>query len=188
MVSPSDAMYSVALAIDSSGIMPDGMSYLLHEADLQNDDADVDLPLIEITPVEADNVHPSNTDLVGYTTDDDGNRTGRVYHSEYQLTAEVNIWTGANGQYDVDELGDALRKALYPHSSYGPQEPFIDEDGDEVGIFRFVVESGERDDNVIRTPTVRRWRQEVELWAYEDFKTTEDYVVDVIPPSGDNQL
>lgn len=183
MVSPSDAMLGLGLALNRSDKIPDEMSYLLHEADLQNDDANVDLPMIEITPVDVDHVHPSNSDFVDFTTNDEGSQTGRVYHTEYQMEVEIDIWTASDGGYDVDELGDALREALYPHSSFGPQEPFLDEDGKEMQIFRFSIESGERQDDIIQTPTVRRWRQEVEIWAFDEFQTTHDPVDGVSPPS-----
>lgn len=180
MVSPSESLQILAQTIDESGEMPDDVSYLLHEADTENDDAGIGLPLVEITPVESDRVHLSNTDFVDYVTDDDGNEVGRVYHAEYEMTAQIDIWTINDGKYDVDELGDKLRKALYPYSSHGPQQPFTDENGSEVGIFHFAVQSGERQDDTIQTPTLRRWQQQVEIWAFEDFKTTEDYIVDVV--------
>lgn len=186
MTSPSETLYAIGRAVDESGLMSDNVSYLFHEADTENDDANVDLPLIEIQPVETDHVNPSNTDFVDYVTDDQGRQIGRVYHAEYQMTAQIDIWTAADGRYDVDELGDTLREALYPYSSYGPQQPFTDENGNQEQIFRFVMDSGERDDDVIQTPTLRRWSQQVEVWAFEDFKTTEDYLVGVNPPDPEN--
>lgn len=187
MVAPADSMKTVARAIANSGNLPSDMSLLLHEADADNQDADVDIPLLEIELVDSERVHPNNTDLVGWKVDDDDNRIGRIYHSEYELTLEIDVWTAANDDYDANEMGKAVRNALYPYSSYGPQQSFTDENGQPIDeIFRFVISDGTRSDDLIQTPTVRRWRQEVELWAYEEFETTEDYIVNIdYPSSGD---
>jgi len=184
MVSPRDTMETIATAVAKSGELPSEMSLLLQEADAASDDADVDLPLLEVTPVEVDHVVVNNTDLVGYVTDDDGNRTGRIYYSEYEMTIQIDIWTTKNDGYDPDDLGEGLRRALYPHSSYGPQQPFLDEDSNPIDqITYFRLRPGERTDDLIQTPTVRRWSQEVEVWGCEEFRTDEDYIAAVSYPS-----
>jgi hypothetical protein len=187
MTTPREAMERVALAVADSDKLPSDMSLLLQEADTSADDADVDLPLLEIQPVDIENVVVHNTDLVGYVTDNSGNRTGRIYYSEYEMTISLDIWTTRNDGYDPDDLGEDLREALYPYSSYGPQRPFLDEEqvpDDQITYFR--IADGERTDDLIQTPTVRRWSQEVELWGCEEFRTDEDYIVDVnYPKSGD---
>jgi len=187
MVAPRDAMETVARSVAQSGKLPSEMSLLLQEADATADDADVDLPLLEITPVEVNNVVVHNTDLVGYVTDSNGNRTGRIYFSEYEMTISLDIWTTKNDGYDPDDLGEALRDALYPYSSYGPQQPFLDDEQNPIDqITYFRLANGERTDDLIQTPTVRRWSQEVELWGCEEFRTDEDYIADVAyPESGD---
>lgn len=184
MVAPSEAIEAVARSIAESGNLPDNMGLVLHEADQESEDADVDLPALEIEIDENTRVYPNNTDLAGWTTDSDGNRTGRIYHSEYELSIQMDIWTSANDSYDPNKLGQALRSALHKHSSYGPQEPFFDENGNELDeIYRFVIDEGSREDDVIQTPTLRRWRQNIELWAYEEFVTSEDYILNVVYPT-----
>ncbi len=187
MVSPRDAMEAVATAVAKSGELPAELNLLLQEADQSNDDASVELPVMEVQPIEVDNVVVNNTDLVGYTTDDEGNRTGRVYFSDYEMTIQIQLWTTKGDSYDPDDLGERLRTALYPHSSYGPQEPFLDGNDDpidEITYFRLLT--GERTDDILQTPTVRRWSQEIELWGCETFSTNKDYIVDVdYPTSGD---
>lgn len=180
-------METVAKAIANSGQLPSDMSLLLQEADTRADDADVDLPLLEIQPVTVDNIVLHNTDLVGYVTDDDGNRTGRIYYSEYEMTISLDLWTTKDDGYDPDDLGERLREALYPYSSYGPQQPFLDDEQNPIDqITYFRLDSGERTDDLIQTPTVRRWSQEVELWGCEEFRTDEDYITNVTyPSSGD---
>lgn len=177
-------METIATAVAKSGELPSEMSLLLQEADSASDDADVDLPLLEVTPMDVDNVVVSNTDLVGYVTDDDGNRTGRIYYSEYEMTIQLDIWTTKDDGYNPDDLGASLRRALYPYSSYGPQQKFLDDNNnpiDQITYFRLV--SGQRTDELIQTPTVRRWSQEVEVWGCEEFRTDEDYIASVDYPS-----
>lgn len=184
MVSPKESLQAVALAIARSGELPSEMSVLLEEADETSENADVDLPLLEIEIMDVDNVVVSNTDFVGYVTDGSGNHTGRVYESEYELSLDLNLWTTTDDGYDPDDLGERLRKALYPHSSYGPQKSFRDEEGAAIDqITYFTLGNGDRVDDLLMSPTVRRWNQEVELWASEEFRTDEDYITDVIFPS-----
>ena len=188
MVSPRDAMETVARAVAQSGKLPSEMSLLLQEADAGADDADVDLPLLEVTPVEVDNVVVHNTDLVGYITDTNGNRTGRIYYSEYEMSISFDIWTTKNDGYDPDDLGENLREALYPYSSYGPQQPFLDDEQNPIDqITYFRLDTGERTDDLLQTLTVRRWTQEVELWGCEEFRTDEDYITAVNYPEVDSQ-
>jgi len=184
MVSPRDTMEIIETAVEESGKLPSEMSFLLQEADAQSDDADVSLPLLEVTPVNIEDVVVSNTDLVGYVTDDDGNRTGRIYYSEYEMTIQFDIWTTKHDGHDPDDLGEELRNALYPYSSYGPQQQFVDEDNNPIDqITYFRMSSGERVDDLVQTPTVRRWSQEVEVWGCEEFRTDEDYIASVSYPS-----
>lgn len=187
MVSPRESMEAVARAVAQSGNLPSELSLLLQEADESNDDADVDLPLLEIRPQTVDFVRIDNTDFVGFTTDADGNQTGRIYFSEYEMGIELNLWTTEGDGYDPDDLGRRLRDALYQYSSYGPASEFTDESGNPLeAITYFHLDEGERDDGLFSTPTVRRWSQEVELWASEEFRTNEDYIVQVdYPKSGE---
>lgn len=184
MVAPHEAMESVALAIAESGELPGEMSVLLHESDLESEDADVDLPLLEIQLQNVDDVIVDNTDFAGYVVDDDGNHVGRIFQSEYEMTLQLDIWTTTDDGYDPDELGRKLRDALYPYSSYGPQQDFINSEGSVVDtITYFRLDSGGRVDDLLRTPSVRKWSQEVELWGCEEFRTDEEYIVAVDYPA-----
>lgn len=187
MVSPRDSLDAVVRAIANSGELPSEMSVITHEADQDHQDADVSLPLLEVQLLEADDVVVSNTDLVGWITDGNGNRIGRRYFSEYEMTLQLDLWTSADDDYDPDDLGEKLRSALYPYSSYGPADPFLDESQSPIdAISYFDIGTGERVDDLLQTPTVRRWSQDVELWAHEEFRTDEDYIVAVnYPQDGD---
>lgn len=180
-------MEAVAQNVARSGELPSEMSLLLHEADQTASDADVEMPLLEIQPVEVEHVILNNDDFVGYATDNNDNQIGRIYLSDFEMGISLDIWTSVDDQYDPDDLGERLRSALYPHSSYGPQKPFLDEDKTPIDqITHFRLDTGERVDDLLQTPTVRRWSQEVELWGYEEFRTDEEYIVSVdFPASGD---
>lgn len=173
MVSPDNAVQKLAKAVSDENQLPNEMSVVFHEADTENDDADVSMPLLEIQIIETARPQLSNDDLVGHKLDDDGNRVARVYESNYQLTTRMKIWTAAQSGNDPNELGEALRRALYPYSSHGPGLSIDD------GIFYIVINEGSRDDDLLQTPTVRRWSQEVELWGVEEFRTDEDPILDV---------
>lgn len=187
MTTPRDALKAVARTIANSGELPSEMSVVLQEADTENEHADIDLPMIEIQLSEVDNVVLNNSDLIGFITNDNGNRTGRIYHSDYEMTITIDIWTTPDDGYDPDDLGERLRKALYPHVSKGPQEPFLTDDGDEIDdISYFEFGLGDRVDDLLQTPNVRLWSQEVELWAAEEFHTDEEYITSVdYPADGD---
>jgi hypothetical protein len=177
-------MEAVTRSVANSGELPAEISVLLQEADTSSDDADVDLPLLEVTPIDVENVVVNNSDLVGFITDDNGNRTGRIYYSEYEMRIQLDLWTTRNDGYDPDDLGESLRDALYPYSSYGPQQSFLDDEQNPIDqITYFRLGTGERVDDLIQTPTVRRWSQEVELWGCEEFRTDEEYITNVTYPA-----
>lgn len=186
MVSPRDSLQAISLAVANAGELPAETSVLLEEADEESDNADIDLPLLEMRIDNVDNVVVSNTDFVGVKKDSNGNEVGRIYRSEYEMTVDMNIWTAANNDtYSPDDLGEKLRSSLYQHSSYGPDDPFVDEDGNTItDITYFRLGDGERTDDLVQSPTVRKWSQEAELWAYESFNTDKDYIVSVDYPSG----
>jgi hypothetical protein len=187
MVAPRASLEAVARAIANSGELPSDMGLVMREADVDSDDSDVDVPALEVQTDEVENVVIHNSDLTDYIVDDDGNRVGRVYTSDYEMTLSLSLWTTEGDGYTPNELGQALRNALYQYSSYGPDRPLLDEEGAPLDdIYYFRIGDGQRADDLIRNPTVRRWEQEVELWAYEDFRTTEDYIATVdFPASGD---
>ena len=89
MVAPADTMGLVARNIADDDHLPDEMSVLFHEADVENEDADVDLPLLEIQLTNSDRVKINNSDLAGFVVDEsppspnvDEAKTGRIYHGE----------------------------------------------------------------------------------------------------------
>jgi hypothetical protein len=186
MVTPKECVDAIARALGTADELPPELSVLIQEADIDQDDADVDLPLLEMQIIDADFTEVHNTDRVGFLTDDEGNKVGKVFDSEYELTVQLSLWVTHKDEYDVDKLGADLRRALYPYSSYGPDQQFWDEMGAPIErISHFELGVGERADEFIQTPTVRKWDQLVELSAAETFRTNEDYIVNVDSPESD---
>ena len=180
MVAPADAMHKLAEAVATEAELPNDMSVVFHEADTENDDANESMPLLEIQIVNTERPQLTNDDRVGFKLDDRGYRVARIYESNYELTLEINIWTAGQSGNDPNELGEALRRALYPYSSHGPGLPLDDD------IFYVTINEGGRNDDLIQTPTVRRWSQEVEVWACEQFRTDKDPVDGVSFPDADS--
>lgn len=183
MATPKESLNAVARAIANSRELPDEMSVLTQEADESADDADVDMPLLELQISEVDFVLTNNSDRTGFVVDDDGNKVGRIFDSEYEMSLQIDLWTTEGDPYDPDELGARLRDALYPYTSLGPDRSFTNASGEPLDrLYQFELGTGERADELIRTPSVRRWSQQVELWACETFKTEEDYIKNVDYP------
>lgn len=181
---PQTTIEAVIRSIKDSGRMPAEMSYLGYAPDVEGDDSDVTLPLIAVRPMYKVRLTPHNSDFKEYKTDSQGNHIGRIYASEYRLDLEVSIWTAAGSSYDVDDLGNDVRLALYKHDSSGPGLPLERSDGSPIeAIWKARVEEGQPSNDLTYTPALRRWREELTLWAYHEFDTTEDYVATVSYPA-----
>jgi len=175
---PREVIEVIVSAVKNSGRLPSSTNYVGYQPNI--DTEAIKLPLLEVTTVSEARIDDHNTDEVGVIEDDNGNAVGRVFHALYNLTIEVNVWTAHGSQYDPNQLGDEVYAALYNYDSAGPGVNLHDD------IWRVRVGDGEPDEDFTTSPTLRRWSQEVDIWAYETFTTDEDYIVNVTPPaSGD---
>lgn len=171
---PSELIEEIVLAIRDSGLLPDRTNYVGYEPNI--DTEAIKLPLVEVVILDEVRIAEHNTDRVGTITDDDGNAVGKLFHALYQLSLEVNVWTAQDSKHDPDDLGNEIYTALYRYDSAGPGESLADD------VWRVRLGDGEPDDDFTTSPTLRRWSQTLDVWAYEDFATTEDYIVNVIGP------
>lgn len=180
MATPTEILELVRDALKASGNLPSSTTYIVQEHDGDGVEGNVRLPVVQVTPVTNVSLNEFNTDLAGYVTDDAGNQVGRIYHAEYQMTVQIDVIT-VDGRTSEDEdirnLSTALRDALYSYDSAGPSRQLAE------SIWKFTLADGERVDDTATTPTMRRWRQDVDLWTHEEFDTTEDYISAVnLPP------
>jgi len=174
---PKEVIEEIVTAIRESGALPDNTNYVGYEPNI--DTEPIKLPLLEVATVSSARIDEHNTDFQGVIEDDDGNTVGQVFHALYNLTLEVNVWTAHGSQHDPDDLGDAVFSVLYQYDSSGPSVSLADD------VWRVRVGDGEPDNDFTTSPTLRRWSQEIDVWAYETFTTDEDYLVNVEVPSSD---
>lgn len=189
MTAPSDVLDHIQRALEDNGGIPSSVSYLTHEADSDGADADVKLPIVQITPVSSARIRAFNTDKVGYTTDNNGNQTGIVYDAEYEMMVQVDVLSvddRTDSAEEIDPLTNSVRTALYEYDSAGPGKLFEDSDGNpDEDVWQVELDEGERADDTAMTPPLRRWSQDLTVWANEEFKTTEDYITAVDLPDED---
>jgi hypothetical protein len=187
MVRPREAVAAVRRAIEESNEMPESVSYLEHEPDTTGDDASIKLPVCAVQTIGSIRIKDFNTDQVSNITDDNGNVVGRKFEAEYRLDTQIDLWVAAGSSHDPDLLGNKMRTVLYNYDSAGPQGFLKDENGENItSIWKFEVGDGERRDDLTMNPSLRRWMQEVTIWANEEFSTVEDYIAAVdYPADGD---
>lgn len=172
---PREVIESLVGAVKDTGRLPSEMNYVGYEPNI--DTEAIKLPMLEVNTLSEARISEHNTDEVGVKQDSDGNDVGRVFHALYQLTVEVNVWTAQGSKYDPDVLGDQVYASLYNYDSSGPKRSLADD------VWRVRVGDGEPDPDFATSPTLRRWSQEVEVWAYESFSVDEDYIVNVVAPA-----
>lgn len=172
---PRDVIKEVVSAIEDSGRLPDSTNFVGYEPNI--DTEAIKLPLLEVNTMSSARIAEHNTDEQGVITDDSGNEVGRVYHALYNLTLEVNVWTAQGSKFDPDALGDQVYSALYQYDSSGPAQPLADD------VWRVLLGDGSPDPDFTTSPTLRRWSQELDIWAFETFTTDEDYIVNVVEPA-----
>ena len=190
MASPDDVLDGVILSIkdgiEEHDVLPEHTDFLKYEEDMLGEDANVSLPLVQLDQITVDYLNEWNTDRIGYMVNDQGQQVGRVYHNEYELSLEIDLWTAAQSRYDVNELGTALRRWLYRHDkgSAGVPLPFEmgeyyieDDDGNQVrldDVWDFRLVSAERADDITGSPTIRRWRYQIDIASFEAFGVEAD--------------
>jgi len=173
--------------LDSSQLELDENQYIAQEADVEGEDANIPLPLVESTVVSNIRASQHNTDLVGYTTDDNGNRTGEVYDATFEMTFQIACWTVRGAGHDPEALMASAREVLRYHETAGPAEPFVDEAGNQVDeIEYFALLNGEPEKDFSRSPSLYQTLQEAEVW-FRDRITTTDPTIEVVdtPEDGD---
>jgi hypothetical protein len=166
MVTKPEARELIARAVLEDSRMPAELDVILQEPDAEGRDAVKTLPLLLVELDEVERPAVTNSDFVGYKKNDSGERVAEVYESEWQATARIELWTADGSDNNVDRLGETLHEVLYSHDSRGTDEFFTDENGDAVkSLWNFSLRDGQREDDLIQNPSVRRWRQLADIYA-----------------------
>jgi len=170
MVRPDELVEGTLYTLQQSDKLPDGTSFIDHEPDINSES--IKLPLVEVSMGSMLDISDVNTDLVGYSTDDDGNQIGRIYQSLYTQELQVSVWTAHGSKYDVGELSNVVRQELYKHTTAGPdipiRHPSDDRQLDEV--WRFWLTEASRTDDLATSPSLRRWQEIIQISASEQFE------------------
>lgn len=173
MVRPDELVSAVAHSIAESGRLPDSTNYMDHQPSIETES--VKLPIVEVSPDTQVRVSDTNSDLVGFEEDADGNRVGRIYQSLYELDLTVAVWTAQDSRYDAREMGRAVRDTLYEHDTKGEGADLHYEDGSPIDeLWQFRVVQGEHTDDLTTSPPIRRWETVVTLAASEQYTVTPD--------------
>lgn len=184
-MTPQDVLDAIVAALTHSTAF-DGGDYITEEIDAPGANSRLKQPVVELQFIAGARAEQWNTDRVGYTTDDSGNRTGEIFEptwEDVEIQADIRVAAG-NAQLDATELGGNFERALYRHDSQGPDIPFPDGNGATADdIEDFSVGEGRRQDD-LAGPGVRRWRHDLSLMFTDRVTTDEEYVEVVDTPTG----
>lgn len=189
MVRPQQIMESMTTALASSGELPPEVTYATTEIDQTGAQANVRPPILELSVIDSIRVRPHNTDLVGYVTDDDDNRVGRIFDAQFELSLQIDVWTANGDGYDPYEIGQDVRSVLYLYDDHMGGALFPDPDDTTQtlgGIEYFTVGDGSVANDLSMTPALRRWRQTATVWFHERVSTTADTIEDIQFPDADS--
>lgn len=178
----------------------DGMSALMEESvpDLTTalskeagpEDNRVEYPYGEIILVSNVRNDPWNTDLVGYTTDSQGDRSGYILDAKFDLEAQLSLWIAVpSDNWNVQALGQQLQRNLRQYDENHPYpEPLPDGSGGtltDVEPIR-IINGGELPVRTNQDPPARGYQLTVSVRFTDRVSTDEDTIKTVdIPHSGD---
>lgn len=193
MVRPDTALQSIVTALKQSDRLPDATSYSIYEIDSQGGQSNLRPPIVEVTTADVTRSRPHNTELVGHSTDSNGNQIGYIYRSLFEMPFQIDVWTAEGGDHDPYEIGEQVRIALYRYDDMQYGKPLPDPDDPTTALSeveRLQVGDGAVRNDLTMTPALRRWRQTGEMWFHETIDTaaeygSEDYVARVISGDGD---
>jgi hypothetical protein len=180
-----EVLTAVGRALQQSSAF-DGGSYIYHLADFGDSDTGLTEPVVEIRPERKARADSAQSDRVGYTTDADDNRTGRVFRTGWELEVAVTIYVSAgNSEFDPTQLGYDLETALLPYDSKQLGQNLPDGDGGTVpDVTRFRVGEGHREDDLDEQLS-RRWKQVLHVDFHDTVTTSDPTITTVESPQSD---
>jgi len=180
---PGDVLTAIARALQQSQQFTGG-AYINHLADWENGDAGLSQPIVELQPVGKVRADAFDSDLVGYTTDGQGDRTGRIFQVDWEMQIQVDIYV-ASGNFNLDAtaLGYDLETVLLEYDSKQQDKAFPDDDGGTIDdITHFRVGEGRREDDLGGEVAARRWRQDLEARFRDQAETSDPTITTVEVP------
>jgi len=185
-MTPKEVLQAIVRALKNSTEF-DGGTYIVREPDFAGADNTLDQPVVTVQVLNQDRSTEWDSDLVGYTTNDSGQETGRIFHAIWEMQVEVFINVAAGNQaLDVSTLGGNLQTALLAYDSQQQAKDFPDGNGGTVPqIESFTLGDGERDDE-LSGPGIRRWRQELEVTFYHETTTDGEPITTIELPQTDD--
>lgn len=182
-MTPKEVLQAVVRGLKDASSFTGG-DYVVERIDPEGAGNRFDQPIVELQPTGTVRSDRWNTDLVGYTTDANGNRTGRIFDAIFEMEIQLDIWVAAgNSDLDASALGGDLQRALFQYDSRMVDRPFPDGDGGTIdAISEFLVGDGRRQDD-LAGPGVRRWRQDLSARFRTRVTTDEEYVEEVDTPN-----
>jgi len=172
MVSTQEVIDAIIYALESSDVVTDDASYIDHDPDITTEA--IKLPVIQVSPNIKNRISDENTDFIGLVDGESENSVKEVYEALYTLDVTIAAWTAEGSQYSGREIQESITEALFKYETSGMNEPLKKSDGSVVDdIWRFTVQTGEQNDDLNTTPTLRRWRKTVVVSMSETFESEE---------------
>jgi len=141
MVTLKNVLDGVAAAMEAQ--VPSLSETIGHEY-IDGDDGIIDFPHGEIVIVDNARATAWNTDLVGYKTDNSGNRTDAIYDALFETALQCNIWLAVpSEQHDIGTLGGTLERGLRTYDDQQAGDPLPDGNGGTLSdVDHAVVSAG----------------------------------------------
>jgi hypothetical protein len=191
MATVKDVLKGLAAAMEDQ--VPELSTALPREADAT--DNDVHWPHGEIIIVSNIRADQWNTDLVGYETDDAGNRIGYLYDAKFNAEMQLNIWISApSDNWDIQNLGSQLERGMrrYGENRKDPDSLPDGEGGTLTEVTNFsIVNGGTLPLQQSANPPHRGYQLTVGFSFTDRINTAEeygeeDYVATVTVPNDDD--
>jgi len=190
MVRNSTVCQSLATAINESpeldASIREALTISTVEFDAEGEHANVQAPAVELVARDQMRMQPTNTDLVGYTTDDQGRRNGRVYETLFDTTIAVTTITSQVDPFDGHRISHGIERTLRPYTDVLGEQALPDPRQGEPDpleqIERVTQSSLSPTHDFGMTPTMRRWELTYRLVFTDCIVTQEAPIETVITP------
>lgn len=190
MATPEDVLQGIATAMELS--VTELTTALNREADPT--DNTVEFPHGEILIISNIRANQWNTDLVGYSEDNSGNRIGKIFEAKFTAEFQLNIWNAVPSEdHDIQSLGSSLERGMRKYDSQQQGDPLPDGSGGTLNDVKefLLIDGGQLETEETNNPPWRGYQISVEMQFVDRIDTAEEYgeaeyiaVVDT-PHSGD---